>query len=195
MRNITKFSLVILSAIFLSACTTPAPSNTNTQAGEDKTTPTEQSQTSSLRELLAAGKSQKCVFTSSRTDDNKVTINTSGTIYISGKKMLEEIQVKSNDKEALNIDTRLISDGTTIYTWDANRKNSGIKFKIAEQAAVAGTKTQNQSVDLDNKVDMKCSAWALDETKFNVPTDIQFTDLSEMMKNIPTVPANLPTGK
>lgn len=192
MIKLTSFSLVIASAVLLSACTvTKNPTGTPNPADENQptATPTEQSQSTSLRELLANGQNQKCTFSMSETDkdDNKTT--TGGTLYISGKRMAEEVQITNTGNGGINTNMMMISDGDKIYTWDPSKKTPGMMFKMVEPTGTADGKTQNQNVDLDKKIDMKCSPWGVDESKFTVPTDVKFTDLTELMKNIPTVPA------
>lgn len=196
MRNKTKFSLVIISAILLSACTATPPKGSENQAGENKTE-TEQSQSSSLRDLIALGKNQKCVVTTSTTDEEGIKTDTISTIYISGKKMAQEVSVASSDKKTPNVNMRMISDGEFMYSWNTESKNQGMKIKITEPSdgGVQNTNGQSGSVDLDNKFDMKCSGWLVDNGMFTIPSDVQFTDLSELMKNIPTMPANIPTGE
>lgn len=198
MSNKARFSLVILSAILLSACTAPkSPTGTNNnQAVEEKPTPTEQNQTLSVRDLLTAGKNQKCTVSLSETNEKGAKTDTQGTIYISGKKMAEEIAVTSTDKSMPSVNMRMISDGAYMYTWDVESKAKGMKIKMTEPIGTAdNTKPANSGVNLDEKVNMKCSVWLVDDSKFTVPTDVTFTDLSEMMKNIPTAPAGVKSPK
>lgn len=196
MSNIAKLSLVMISAVILSACTHKSPTGTENQAGEDKNTDTEQSQSSSLRELIALGKNQKCVVTTSTTNEEGIKTDTVGTVYISGKKVSQEVSVTSSDKKTPNVNMRMITDGDFMYSWNPDSKSQGMKIKITDPSdgGVQNTNDQSGSVDLDNKVDMKCSGWIVDNGKFTIPTDVKFTDLSELMKNVPTMPANIPTG-
>lgn len=195
MINKAKISLVIISTIFLSACTVKAPTGTENQAGEDNTNPTEQPQSSSLRDLINLGKNQKCVVTTSTTSEEGIKTDTVGTIFISGKKVAQEVSVTSSDKKTPNVNMSMISDGEFMYSWNTESKNQGMKIKITDPSdgGVQNTNGQSGSVDFDNKVDMKCSGWVVDNSKFTIPSDVKFTDLSEIMKNIPTVPANIPT--
>ena len=195
MINKTRFSLVIISSVLLSACIVKTPTGIENQAGEDNTAPTEQPQSSSLRELLAMGKSQKCEISSSDTDENGVKTETKGTLYFSGNKMAEEVQMTSSQKDSPpNLTMMMVTDGTYMYSWDVSKKTSGMKFKITQPTEGDKIENKNGSVDLDKKFDMKCTNWTVDNSKFTIPADVKFTDLSEMMENIPTVPANIPTG-
>jgi len=196
MSKIAKLSLVIISAVLLSACTAKAPIGTENQAGEDKTTDTEQSQSTSMRDLLAMGKNQRCMVSTSTTDDDGTKTDTVGTIYISGNKIAQEVNVVSTDKDMPVVNMRMITDGEFMYSWNTESKDQGMKIPMTDPSdgGVKNTNGQSESVDLDNKVDMKCSSWTVDNSKFVIPTDVHFTDLSEMIKNIPTMPANIPTG-
>jgi len=194
MSTKTTFSLVIISAILLSACTAKAPGVEN-QAGEAGT---EQSQKTSLRDLIGLGKNQKCTVTTSITDEDGIKTDTEGVFYISGKKMAQEVTVTSTDKETPKVNMRMISDGEYMYTWNNENKDQGMKLKITEpekeDVDVKSGEAKYESFDMDEKVDLKCSPWIVNNSVFTVPSDVQFTDLSEMMKNIPTMPANIPTG-
>lgn len=189
------FPLVIFSAILLSACTAKTPIQDN--QAEDNTSPdTEQSQTTSMRELMALGKSQKCTVSSSTTDDDGTKTESTGVMYFAGGKIAQEVVVTSTDKEMPRIEMSMVSDGSYMYTWNTQEKNQGMKMKITETANESDEDNTPQSgaVDMDDKLNVKCSPWIADNSKFSVPNDVQFTDLSEMMKNIPTMPANIPSG-
>ena len=188
-----RLALVTTSAILLAACTAP------TQAPTDqKITPesgSEQGITASVRDLLGMGKNVKCTFSTSETDEDGVKTDTSGTVYISGKNMAEDVKVVSSDKEVGTVNMKMISDGTTIYSWNPELKTQGMKFKMMDETAAETsepTKAQSQNANIDEKIDMKCSDWNVDNSVFSVPTDVKFSDLTEMMKNIPTMPANIP---
>lgn len=196
MNKKASLSLVLLFAVLISACTIQKPTGTENQAGQnpDVVVETEESQSTSLRDLLALGKSQKCVITSSVTDDDGTKTDTSGTIYISGKKMAQEVMVTSTDKEMPKINMRMISDGDYMYTWNTETKAQGMKIKITEpeKGTAENGNPENGSISMDDKLNVKCSSWLVENSIFSIPSDVQFTDLSEMMKNIPTMPAGLP---
>lgn len=192
MSTKSKLSLIIFTAVILSACTTKTPTGTDNNVVENQPTvaPTEQSQSNSLRDLLALGKNQKCVFSASTTDDKGIKTDTTGTIYFSGKNLAEDLTSTSTDKGTPTINMHMVSDGAYLYTWDQSAKTQGMKIKITEPEEDDTDKTKGKSpVDLDEKVNMNCSVWIVDNSKFTIPTDVKFTDIEELMKNIPTVPA------
>lgn len=199
MNNKARLSLCLISAVLLSACTAKVPTGTQEQAVDNKApeTQSEQSLSTSMRDLLAMGKSQQCTVSSSSVDDKNVKTDTTGTLYISGKKIAQEVVVTSTDKDFPRVSMRMISDGTYMYTWNTETKSQGMKIKITEpeEGKPVNDKKSNGAVSMDDKLDVKCSNWIADNSKFDIPSDVKFTDLSELMKNIPTVPANIPTGE
>lgn len=194
MMKKVKFSLVVVSAALLAACTAPTSTSQQNQP-QASGTESEQSMTASIRELLGMGKNIKCTFSTSETDGDGVKTDTSGTVYVSGKNMAEDVKIVSSDKEEGTLNMKVISDSTTVYTWNPAMKTQGMKMSFLEidkQGQTSDKTTSEQQKNMDEKVDMKCSNWNVDSSVFVVPSDVKFTDLSEMMKNIPTAPANIP---
>ena len=124
----------------------------------------------STKEMLALGKDQKCTFT--RDDDNA---QTSGAVYFSGGKMRGDFNISSAGK---TFESHIISDGTDMYNW-SSLMPQGIKIKVA--AGTSDSTTQNNSFNIDDKVDYDCDSWNPDNSLFTVPTNIQFMDSSAMM--------------
>jgi hypothetical protein len=188
MNKKVRVSLIILSAVLLSACTAKAPLAPNSDV--------EQGSPTSMRELLGMGKNQKCTFSISRTleEDGQAT-KTEGTFYVSGNKFAEEIKITSDMEGFENINMFMVSDGVDLYTWNKDKSVTGMKYRMDDSAEPTDPNSDSRNVDLDEKVDMKCSPWIVDKKVFEVPTDVVFTDLSDMMKNMPTMPANLQVGE
>lgn len=191
MNKKVRVSLIIFSAVLLSACTAKAPLAPNGDTEQDKAG-LEQGSPTSMRELLGMGKNQKCTFSISRTleEDGQAT-KTEGTFYVSGNKFAEEIQITSDTEGFENLNIYMVSDGVDLYTWNKDKSVPGMKYKMDDSTESADSDADSGSVDLDEKVDMKCSPWIVDKKVFEVPADVTFTDINDMMKNMPTMPANL----
>lgn len=200
MTNKAQFAFVIISSALLAACTTQAPKTQGTTP-ETANGNSEQTLSTSVRDLFGAGKSVKCTFSTSDTDKDGVKTDTSGTVYVSGKNFAEDTQVVSSDKKVGTITMKMISDGTYMYTWNPSQKTPGMKINITTPTPTGTTQGQAQSADVDKKIDMKCSSWTVDNSLFSVPDDVQFIELSQMMQgagakvpsNIPSIPA-MPSG-
>jgi hypothetical protein len=131
----------------------------------------------SIQSLLGAGKNVTCDITYT---DGKG----SGTIYVSSNKFRGDFNTTTNGKTYMS---HMISDGTTAYVWSDN-STDGTKMNIAETKKMASgsAQTNTQATDLNAKVAMKCSAWAVDNSKLTPPANIKFTDISAMMNKAMT---------
>ncbi len=144
-----------------SAKIAPQPSVTKEQP---KTSPS--GVTGTLKSLF--GKNQYCVVTY---PDN----GGSGTVYVSGNKFRGDFTTKiAGEKE---VTSQVVSDGIYTYVW-SSESPTGIKMKIDVTSPTASAQTGN--FNLDQEVGLNCSPWGVDASKFAVPTNIQFTDLSSM---------------
>ena len=159
------FITLILTSLFLSACGT-------TPTSEVK--PTEivkKSISQSLKDLIASGTAQKCIWTT--TEDNKTI---SGTMLISGQKFKQTIITGE-------INTFNITDGTNFYSWSDGSK-TGLKMNIAETQKNLPTsaETQSSSIDWNKQYNYDCSPTTVTDADFIPPQDITFTDFSETLK-------------
>ena len=84
--------------------------------------------------------------------------------------------------------SHMIVDGKITYIWTDGEK-TGFKSTIPDTEASSAPDTtatdysgSAQGADLDQKADYKCSAWVVDGSYFTPPSDVKFTDLSEMFK-------------
>lgn len=153
-----------------------SPAGEQTAVEQNNSTPVPQQESvtkGSLRSLIAAGKNVNCEI-------NYPDGSTKGTTYVSGNKMRGDFTVKGpDDKE---IASHMINDGTYAYIWTDTAKQ-GTKVKIDAVKPSVSPNAQTQGADLDSEVDLKCSPWSVDDSKFTVPADIQFSDLSSIIKN------------
>jgi hypothetical protein len=125
-----------------------------------------------LKSLLSGGKTETCTITY---PDNEG----SGTIYVDGKKFSGEFTIKGTTGEEIKGHT--VSDGTYVYFWSDNN-DKGMKMKI-DVATSQQTETQQQgNVNLNQKVSYKCTPGVADKSKFTIPSNIQFMDLTNLIK-------------
>lgn len=130
-----------------------------------------------IADLINAGKSLECNFSS---DINGY--KSSGTVYVSGQKVRGDFK---SEAEGKMMDSHMIQDGETIYTWTTDPKQ-GMMVKISKedvekyQDGPAGG--SNKSFNIDQSYDYDCKAWGANPSKFEKPADIQFIDLSAQMK-------------
>jgi len=124
--------------------------------------------TGTLKSLF--GKNQSCTI-------NYPNNGGSGTVYVSGKKFRGNFTTKiAGEKE---VTSQVVSDGVYTYVW-SSESPTGIKMKIDVTSPSAGAQTGN--FNLDQEVGLNCLPWIVDTSKFTIPANIQFTDLSGIVQ-------------
>ncbi len=138
----------------------------------------EKSFNGSLKELMDAGKTAKCSYAS---DDGKAQYvlyaSPTGEARIEGKVGI--------------MDSTAIINREFMYVW-SSASNHGVKSNMSDMEAMANkmpvvqNDTSPTGADFYNNEDIKfvCKSWKLDEKKFEIPSDIQFQDISAMMQNL-----------
>ncbi len=130
--------------------------------------------------LLARNAVMKCTYAID-IDNNK----TSGTTYVSGKKIRGDYTVNIGDKM---MQGHMISDGTTLYTW-TDEMPQGMKmmmdtFKDTTIDNMEEPKETETAVNLEQEYDYSCSPWIEDSSIFTVPANIEFVDFAEQTKSM-----------
>jgi hypothetical protein len=158
------------------------PAMTNDEAMSSTKAPAANSTTGTILSLLSGGKTVTCVFTSS---DKKET----GTVFVADKKFAGDYT--STDNNGKQTTGHMVSDGINVYVWGSALTN-GFKMSLtATKNAVQGAQSA-QSVNLNQNVDLKCSPWVADNSKFTIPTNIEFTDITQIMQQ--AAPSVTPQG-
>lgn len=129
-----------------------------------------------IQSLISAGKNVVCEI-------NMPEQKSSGTTYVVGNKVRGDFTVNL-DESGKPMMSHMISDGEYMYMW-TDGVDQGTKFKIDAVSAnpSALPSSAPKTANLNQEVDLNCSDWAVDNTKFNVPANIKFTDMSQLMNN------------
>ncbi|MDO8497428.1 MAG: hypothetical protein Q7S61_02680 [bacterium] len=130
----------------------------------------------SIKDLFSLGTAQQCTF--------KDTAENGGTVYVSGGKMRGDFTTVSGNK---TIQSHMIRDDKTSYVW-MEGETMGYKMSVesTNQTSPQGGTTNTQgSIDLDKKADYSCKPWVVSESMFQMPSNVQFTDLNAMMQQSP----------
>lgn len=137
----------------------------------------------SIFDLVKSGGNLTCTFSS---DDTQSKYKMSGTSYISGKKM--RVESKTAMEGQMPIVSYMISDGEWLYSWSSTMP-TGIKMKIVDAEKPTDSMQNNDSANPETKsqmeafttnYDFNCRKWPVDNSKFEVPTNIEFMDMSKM---------------
>ncbi|MDQ5954780.1 MAG: hypothetical protein QG583_708 [Patescibacteria group bacterium] len=134
----------------------------------------------SLRSLLALGKNTMCTFTSVVENSSS-----SGTVYIAADGSMSGDF--TSQTSAGTITSHMIMKGGTSYVWSGAQ---GAKMNVSATQNATASNT-NQSVDLDAQVDYDCKNWTRDDSKFTVPTNVNFIDIEAMMKGAGALPGGV----
>jgi len=192
MKKLFIIPLIVMISLLLTACTAnniekkgkpsenKGSNTTNVETNEE-----EEISDSSILDLAKLGKNAKCTYNS----DEGGTIM-EGVVYVSGNKTRSDMKITT--AEGTKMDSSSITDSEWMYMW-TSETDQGTKMNLKEMEALA-SKYENedgsveesdyQYKDQTQKVDYKCRPWVVDNSKFDVPTNINFIDMNEMMKGL-----------
>ncbi len=119
------------------------------------------------------------------------------TYYIDGEKMLIVINNVVDEKNHV---TNVLTDIDWQYTW-VEGETKGTKMRIPSEEELQEMQKEAEEfvesqelegdwdvstieADEDDRYDIDCQLKRVDSSIFNIPTDIEFTDLSEIMKTM-----------
>jgi hypothetical protein len=122
----------------------------------------------SLRDLFKLSKDLVCNFSAASSSEA-----VSGTVYSTTDGMIRADVTMQGPKSG-KTDGHMIKTGDDVYAWTGG---SGAKLRFDQSMQTTSTST----VDLDQKVSYSCSNWTKDSSKFTVPTNVKFIDISAMM--------------
>lgn len=167
-----KILPILLSAFLLTGCSSsksavslqdrPAQSNDNIIQ-------------KSLKDLLSSGLSQKCTW--SATEENT---SIKGEILIKGNKFKQVSSVKTEQSE---MTINAVSDGEWIYTWNDQVPGQGIKMNLKQsEITPMPDQTDNSQINFEKQYNYSCTPASVSDSDVTVPKDINFSDMSETVK-------------
>jgi hypothetical protein len=179
-KTLYAVTLLTLVSLALTACTKKQDVGTG-ENGQETGAGEEENYNASLMDLMKMGKNVKCTYEYSNDQ-----ASSSGTTYVSGDKTRSETVIKTSDGEVETAYT--ITDGKTMYFWSEEDKQ-GIKMSISEEDYEDDMDTPEigenyQYNDQTQKMNYKCRPWIPDNSKFVAPSDIEFTDYDQMVKDM-----------
>ena len=141
--------------------------------------------TPGLLDFLTTRGAAKCAITSK---DGQYTVVTDGK-----RARIEGIQVPAADPKAGMASGTMINDGQYAYMWSGTQ---GMKIDMTSAASVMPPQAGQPKTDPKDwqgwarsleasGVTYDCDATTVSESDFTPPTTVQFTDLSELMKQMP----------
>jgi hypothetical protein len=189
----TKFyflPLFLVMILALSACGQKNQEKINSNLNEDIIIDVneenfEEDYEASMEEMFAKGKSFKCLVSQENPEGEMDFI-----YYIDGKKERFRTEARVTDKaQGLVINSVSIFKDNYNYFWDDLSNKDGMKMKIDEDNDNYQDDSDfedEEKIDLDERFNLKCSSWKVDESMFELPKDKSFKDMSELLN-----PSNL----
>jgi hypothetical protein len=95
-------------------------------------------------------------------------------IYVAGGKMRGDFTAVSDGQE---MQSHMITDGQTAYIW-TNQMPQGVKMSFGTIDDDQSGAANSNPIDPDKELDYRCSGWTTDQSQFNLPSGVTFTDLS-----------------
>lgn len=141
----------------------------------------------SLKALMALGVPQQCTFSVQNEDASGVSEST-GEVYLSGNKMRVDTETSMTaGGKSTRMASHMISDGEYYYMWSDEDRTRGIKIKMTE-GMMKPQEGQNQvkpAVDTEADMNYHCSPKTPNSSLLELPGDVTFMDMNDMMKGVP----------
>jgi len=180
--------IVLLSSVVLTSCL--PKQNQELVQTQDQVQQEDEAVNQSLKDLMGSGKNLECSW---EFEDPEGKGRTTGLVYIAGNRSRSEVRVRveGEGEELANMDLISINDGEMGYMWNEGQ-TTGSKYNIAEMEKLGEEMsqgqeniTQNQTQnDWENIYNYECKNWRVDESKFSVPTNVEFTDMMAQMQQM-----------
>ncbi len=194
----TKFyflPLFLVMILALSACGQKNQEKINSNLNEDIIIDVneenfEEDYEASMEEMFAKGKSFKCLVSQENPEGEMDFI-----YYIDGKKERFRTEARVTDKaQGLVINSVSIFKDNYNYFWDDLTNKDGMKMKIEEDDSDDEYYQDDSDIedeerlDLNERFNLKCSSWKVDEDMFELPKDKSFKDMSDLLNSFNNIP-------
>lgn len=127
----------------------------------------------SIRSLLTLGSNSKCTISAATVDG---TI--SGIVYVSGSSMRGDFS--SSMSGSGNVESHMIRNQNDVFVWSGSQ---GAKMNVSSMASGQAAAGNDGQVSLDQNVEYACESWVKDESRFSVPTSVEFIDISAAIQS------------
>lgn len=143
----------------------------------------------SIKDALTLGKSVQCNYT---TEEGEMTT------WVKGEKVrVEGVGFDSGGSG----EGGMINDGEWVYIW-GKEDESGMKYKLSAlgegewgEEVDIWKDPQKWAAETEDKYAMDCRNVLVTDSKFVPPSDIEFTDLTEMFEKIKGLQEQVPTAQ
>jgi hypothetical protein len=132
----------------------------------------------SLNNLFARGQSMECQITYIPNPLEEALV---GSFFAAKGKVRADYLVPTPDLSGQMLSS-VIFDGDTLYAW-SEIEGDAYGFKISDTSFAATSETEASPIPTDVEIQYDCLTWsAVDYTIFEPPTNVLFTDMSDVVK-------------
>ena len=150
-------------------------SKTEQNQKSDKSDNTDGNYFETMSDLMARGKNMKCTYTQKVDGENTAD----GVVYMADKNV--RVEITANKGTAREGKMYSITDHEWSYSWT---EGSPKGFKMTLEATELDKKQKESVSNMAKEIDFKCKPWKKDNSKFKVPSNIEFEDMSELAKSL-----------
>jgi hypothetical protein len=145
----------------------PAMQNGNS-SGVESTNPSGKKM--SFDAFIKQGGSYMCTV-----NQNVEGIESKGTVYVNGGNVRGDFKTSVS---GMNIDTMFLTKDGYSYSWSSMMPGKGYKAKVTASGGGTGAGTSGQySFNAEQIGDYNCEVWAVDSSKFAMPSGVVFTEI------------------
>ena len=148
-------------------------------------TPSSNSATQSLANILGGGGNKKCTFSEAGTTGG----STNGTIFVSGTNVHGDFTITTSSGKTET--DHIIRIGDQNYIW-GDSFPSGIKMTMSLQQ-FANNQQTSQTFNTNQKANFNCGGWSVDASMFTPPASVHFMDLGNISAS-PSTGGTQPTS-
>jgi len=180
MKKITPILLGLALVMTLAACGAKKADQPADQTG-GANQQADENFSGSIDDLIARKIPSKCTYQSVVGETKQ-----SGTVYIQGANARTYLEMAANG-ETLKMNALKVGDWQ--YMWNEGMM-TGNKINMVDPEFIAlqkkykdqAAEQKGTNVDFGAKMNLKCRVWVPDAATFSVPTNVQFSDMTQMMK-------------
>lgn len=134
-------------------------------------------ESNSINGLLAQNKNLNCTFDFTDASGYK----SSGTLYFASKRVRGDFN--STDSKGKTRYSHMINDSKYQYFWEEG-DDSGFKMNIEniDPSEAQKNASEKEAVDQNKQYNFDCSDWSVDESQFQPPGSVKFTDFSAQIE-------------
>jgi hypothetical protein len=128
----------------------------------------------SLESLFSGNVNRVCTYS----DDE-----TSGTMYVAGERLRVEYTSTHPDQS----DGGMILKDGKVYSWDNESMQGVVMEQVKDGEDVDGNTSsggidEDSAFELNEDYNLNCKRWTVDQSKFNLPNNVEFHDLDEYIR-------------